>query len=192
MDTISLHTCRELLIKTNNSKFILLLIVSILGCFCILLESKINAFSIIAVALIISLCVLCTILHKKRQNKLKNNKFHIAEDVFINVERVKFFKKPQGKFEICTFKFSKNGTYEVNLYEKREPEKPSCDYSAVHFSKPGDKVYLLILEEDKKNVILKCFNAKYYKIFEDDFEYKDGKYFPKINYTEGKKCKKKY
>ena len=30
-------------------------------------------------------------------------------------------------------------------------------------------------------LILKCFNAKYYKIFEDDFEYKDGKYFPKIN-----------
>ena len=35
------------------------------------------------------------------------------------------------------------------------------------------------MQDKDKNVILKCFNAKYYEIFEDDFELIDGKYYPK-------------
>lgn len=79
----------------------------------------------------------------------------------------------------------------IKLYclVKKEPEETDADYSAVFFSEPGDKFYLLmsknpksLSENSKKDMIIKAFNAKYYKLVEEDFEYKDGKYYPqKIN-----------
>ena len=84
-----------------------------------------------------------------------------------------------GRFESCTLKFSRNGTYDVNIFEKSEPEKPSCDYSAVNFSKPGDKFYLMISKRGENKCIVKAFNSKYFKLVEEDFEYVDGKYYPK-------------
>lgn len=116
---------------------------------------------------------------KKRIDKVKTNNFYIAEDVFINVNRKKIWNRFMGKGEMCSIKFSRNGKYDVYIFEKKEPDVPSCDYSAVNYSKAGDKFYLLMLPDKQKNVILKCFNARYYEIVEDDFDYADGKYYPK-------------
>lgn len=139
----------------------------------------INAVSIVGTVMFIVISIFIFVWQKRRDNKLKNNQFYIAEDVFINLKRRKVWTKYTGKYENCTLKFSRNGTYDVNIYEKREPKTSSCDYSAVNFSKPGDKCYLLMIPGKNKNIILKCFNAKYYEMFEPDFDYIDGKYYPK-------------
>ena len=179
MKKITLYVCRELLIKTNNSKLILGIIFLLFCSIFLFLKHGIDTITVVGLMIFIITGIFIIVWQKRRDNKILNNKFYIAEDVFINIKRRKFYNKGYGRTESCTLKFSRNGTYDVNIFEKSEPENPSCDYSAVYFSKPGDKFYLLIMQDKDKNVILKCFNAKYYEIFEDDFELIDGKYYPK-------------
>jgi len=179
MEKITLFVCRELLIKSNNFKLVYANIFLFFGWICLTIKYGINAVSIVGTVMFIVISIFIFVWQKRRDNKLKNNQFYIAEDVFINLKRRKVWTKYTGKYENCTLKFSRNGTYDVNIYEKREPKTPSCDYSAVNFSKPGDKCYLLMIPGKNKNIILKCFNAKYYEMFEPDFDYIDGKYYPK-------------
>lgn len=179
MEKITVYLCSNLLIRVNNFKLIFANILLIFCSIYLFLESGVNTATIVGAIVFIIFGVFIFVWQKKRDTKLKNYQFYIAEDVFINIKRRKIWSKYLGRSENCTLKFSRNGTYDVNIFEKREPVKPSCDYSAVNFSKPGDKFYLLMIPGKKKNIILKCFNAKFYEIFEEDFDYLDGKYYPK-------------
>lgn len=177
MKKITAYICKELLISTNNSKLIIASILAIVGAGS-LLQDDVNAVSIVGFIVIVFMIVFVWVWQKWRDNRLKNNQFYIAEDTFLSVKRRKawlYFKR----YENCTLKFTRNGTYSVNIFEKMEPEKASCDYSAANFSKHGDKFYVLVMQGKRKNKILKCFNARYYEIFEEDFDYKDGKYYPR-------------
>ncbi len=170
--------------KTNNSKFVFCSIVLAIFLPFLFWKQGVNAFSIIESIVLVATIVFAFVWQKNKDAKLLNHQFYIAEDVFINVQRTNTFAKAPFVFayrtyENCTLEFSQNGTYTVSIYEKSEPANPSCDYSAVNFSQPGDKFYLLILQEENKDTILKCFNAKYYEVFAEDFAYKDGKYYPK-------------
>lgn len=178
MEKITQYVCKELLISTNNSKLIVASILAVVGAGSLLLEDGVNVVSIIGFTVIVLMVVCLCVWQKWRDNKLKNNQFYIAEDIFLSVKRRKawlYFKR----YENCTLKFTRNGTYSVNIFEKMEPEKASCDYGAANFSKHGDKFYVLVMQGKKKNKILKCFNARFYEIFKEDFDYKDGKYYPR-------------
>ncbi len=179
MEKITLFVCRELLIKSNNFKLVYANIFLFFGQIYLFLKYGVDIMTIVGTIAFVIVSIFIFVWQKRRDNKLKNNQFYVVEDVFINIKRRKVWTKYYGRYENCTLKFSRNGTYDVNIYEKREPVKPSCDYSAVNFSKPGDKFYLLMIPGKEKNIILKCFNARYYEMFEADFEYKDGKYYPK-------------
>ena len=181
MEIITLYVCKNLLIKDNNFKLLFFICVLLLPPVIYIFDWEFKWPTIIISALFLILVVFYVILNNDKNKKLKNNQFYIAEDVFINVKRRRVYSR-YNYHELCTFKFSKNGTYNMRFFEKHktEPKKPSCDYSAVNFSKPGDKVYLLILCGEKEDKILKCFNAKYYKVSDLDFEYKDGEYYPKV------------
>ena len=124
---------------------------------------------------------------RKRFNLIpKNNDLYIAEDVFINSNEINavtnklraFTRHNVMQFEY-QIKFSRNGIHNVIFFTKVEPEYIDADYSAVFFSKPGDKFYLLMSSNAKNQNIVKAFNAKYYKLAEEDFDYVDGKYYPK-------------
>lgn len=179
--------------ETKNkwkSAFIYIIIVEILGTIRICLDSDSILWLVICVIVFGLMTVLAYYALRKRFNVAsKNAELYIVEDVFINVNEKNVFANRfnrygrQYEYEI---KFSRNGIYRIILFSKKEPEEIDADYSAVFFSKPGDKFYLLISknpkllsENSKKDMIIKAFNAKYYKLVEDDFEYKDGKYYPK-------------
>ncbi len=179
MEKISLYVCRNLLIKANNFKLVYANIFLFSGWIYLTGKYGINTVSIVGTVVFIVISIFIFVWQKRRDNKLKNNQFYIVEDVFINITRRKVWTKYTRTYENCTIKFSRNGTYDVNIYERRESKRPSCDYSAVNFSQAGDKFYLLMIPGKEKDIILKCFNAKYYKILEEDFDYIDGKYYPK-------------
>lgn len=122
------------------------------------------------------------ILRKKLDITANNGEFYIVEDVFINVHEINVFTNRFNRYTNhydYQIKFSRNGIHNIKLFSKKEPEEIEEDYSAVFFSKPGDKFYLMIKPGEKEDIILKCYNAKYYSIYEDDFDYIDGKYYPK-------------
>lgn len=179
MQEITLYTVTDLLLQHNRLKKLLAIIVAVSGSVFMWINSEYLVLNIVFTGLLLALVVILFVWQNNRDKKLKLNKFYIAEDVFINVKTKKGYAKPAGFYVNAEIKFSRNGIYTTNLYEKRESKNPSCDYSAVNFSKPGDKFYLLMIEGKEKEVILKCFNAKYYKISDADFDYADGKYYPK-------------
>lgn len=178
MGLITINVCKNLLIKKSEGKVTLSILLAAFGIVFMLLQEYL-ALKIIFIPIFIVLAIFLPIYQGKKDKKLKENKFYLVEDVFINVEKAKrVMPKTMTTYEECTIKFSKNGTYFVVIKERKEPDNPSCDYSAVNFSKPGDKFYLLVLDGERPE-ILKCFNARYYELLEDDFDLIDGKYHPK-------------
>ena len=166
-----------------QSAFVLIIILSILAIIraCMTLDSI--WWSIFVTAIFVFMAIISYIIFRKKFKGIeKNDEFYIVEDVFINVREVRAFanrfRRYRAYYEF-DIKFSRNGLHHMLLYSKDEPEEIEADYSAVFFSNPGDKFYLLMMKDKEKDIILKCFNAKYYKISEYDFNLVDGKYIPK-------------
>ena len=134
-----------------------------------------------------ALIVIAFFVLRKRFNAVtKNNDLYISEDVFINANEINALTNQLRRFSrhnVMQFeyqiKFSRSGIHNVLFFSKAEPEDIDADYSAVFFSNPGDKFYLLMSKSNKEELIIKAFNAKYYQLSEDDFDYIDGKYYPK-------------
>lgn len=180
MVDINLSFCKNILVMQNNRKTKYLLFILILASIGILIRDGISTLDLVMGSLVLAATAF-VIFWQSRQNKLlKNNKFYIVEDVFINVKRKKSFNKYTRREQYCTIKFSRNGEYNIVVSKNTERFNIDSDYGAVNFSKPGDKFYLLMLDNGK-NKIFKCFNANQYKICEDEFELVDSKYYPKVN-----------
>ena len=132
-------------------------------------------FSII-LFIIISVSILDIIL--KHKTKHLPSPYYIVEDKFIHVrEKVEIHIKHSNRV-YYTIKFSKHGEYVYYTSVRwKNSEKDDADYSSIFFSNPGDKFYLVISKKDGK--ISKCYNQKYYSICKEDFDYIDGKYYPK-------------
>ncbi len=120
----------------------------------------------------------------KNEAAFKNSTKFIVEDVFINAY-VKKCLGTKGRYRPYirrdyTVKFSRNGEYKIEDYrEKIIPDEPNTDDLIIFSSKPGDKFYLIILENNNQKIIYNAFNSNYYTIEKDDFTLIDGKYFLK-------------
>lgn len=142
-------------------------------------EADRTRFFVIAAVLavvIIGACILLLCL-KKKMKKRELPSAYIVEDVFIRVRKKEIPSLHHANTLQYTLTFSRSGDYTYltdSGSDRKEPEDPGADYSAVHFSRPGDKVYLVISERSGK--ILRCFNARYYRLCEEDFTLADGKY----------------
>ena len=180
--------------ETNNewrSKIRWAIAIVILGAFSVDVEAN-GIWWLIAYIIFFGIftLILYYLLRKKFNYITNDNAYYIVEDVFINAkEKIAFTNKlvafqhggligyrrlRKYDFEI---KFSRNGMHQIILFSKDEPEEIDSNYSAVFFSNPGDKFYLVISKKDGK--ISKCYNQKYYSICKEDFDYIDGKYYPK-------------
>lgn len=189
--------------ETNNEwrpKFRWAIAIVILGAFSVDVEAN-GIWWLIAYIIFFGIftLILYYLLRKKFNHATNDNSYYIVEDVFINVQEKNTFTNRSIAFNYggligyrhlrkydFEIKFSRNGMYQIILFSKNEPKEIDADYSAVFFSELGDKFYLLmsknpksLSENSKKDMIIKAFNAKYYKLVEEDFEYKDGKYYPK-------------
>lgn len=139
--------------------------------------------AIMALSLFSIFVVYCLVSRKNKKNFNFSN-LYIVEDVFINIKKKTTpYRYPDSIrmhfIREHTIKFSKNGEYKLQSHEKSEPDDTDTDYITVTYSKPGDKFYLAILENKGKRKIIDCFNQKYFKISDTDFEFIDGKYMCK-------------
>ncbi len=124
------------------------------------------------------------VLYDRIKRPPEDKEFYIIEDVFLNAQEINVLAnriravrcRIRYNYKI---KFSQNGTHKVMFFSKKEPTEIDADYSAVFFSSPGDKFYLLMSKDKEEELIVKAFNAKYYKLAEEDFDYIDGKYYSK-------------
>ena len=111
----------------------------------------------------------------RRKFNNATNVYYIVEDVFINVQEKNAFANKSFAFNYggligykrlrkydFEIKFSRNGMHQIILFSKKEPQETDANYSAVFFSQPGDKFYLLMSKNNKEELIIKAFNAKYY------------------------------
>lgn len=178
---------KEMCINQTNDKwksiFVYMVIIEILALFGIGLKSDSIWWLIFCIITFGALTVFAYYaLRKKFHVVTENNDFYIVEDVFINAHEIYAISNRLNRhihhydYEI---KFSRSGIYSIIILTKKEPKEIDADYSAVFFSKPGDKFYLLMSKGKGEELIIKAFNAKYYKLVENDFEYIDGKYYPK-------------
>ncbi len=126
------------------------------------------------------------LLYDRIKRPPEDKEFYLIEDVFLNVREINVLintiRTVDHAIRHCTYiiNFSRNGTYKVGFIGKKEPKEIEADYSAAFFSNPGDKFYLLMSKSKEEERIIKAFNAKYYKLAEDDFDYIEGKYYPKM------------
>ena len=184
MYDITLNMVSDMLLKNNKGKKIFATLFLIFASAYTWIKCEYIVMNIVFTVILLLLAVFLFIWQGKRDEKLKNNDFYLVEDVFINVHTTTAVVRGVSgfrwhKYKNCEIKFSKNGKYSTNIFETEEGKEQSSDYSAVYFSNPGDKFYLLMIKGKEKDIILKCFNAKYYKISEFDFNLVDGKYIPK-------------
>ena len=187
MATITKEMCTNP--KNNKWKrpfiFIIVLVVLEIIRFCLLSYPVwLIVFYIVIFGTVI---VIAFFVLRKRFNAVTENKdFYIVEDTLINVSEINVatnrlrrftrFHYRQYDYEI---EFSCNGKHNVLFFSKEEPKDIDADYSAVFFSQPGDKFYLLMSKDKEEKFIVKAFNAKCYKLVENDFDYIDGRYYPR-------------
>ena len=124
------------------------------------------------------------VLYDRIKRPPEDKEFYIIEDVFLSAQEINVSVNRISAVRCrirydYKIKFSRNGTHRVMFFSKKEPTEIDADYSAAFFSKPGDKFYLLMAKNNKEELIIKAFNAKYYKLAEEGFDYIDGKYYPK-------------
>lgn len=182
---------KEMCINSKNDKwkwpFVYIIMVAILFTIRIYVDTNSVLWLVFSILVFGGLIVVAFFVLRKRFNTVtKNNGLYIMEDVFINVNEInavtnklRVFSRHNIMQYEYQIKFSRNGMHNVIFFTKAEPDDIDADYSAVFFSKPGDKFYLLMSSNAKSKNILKAFNAKYYEMFELDFDYIDGKYYPK-------------
>ena len=182
---------KEMCINPKNNKwkwpFVYIIMLAVLGTIRIYVDTNSVWWLIFGIATFGALIIIVFLSLRKRFNVItKNNDLYIAEDVFINSNEINAVTNKLRAFtrhNIMQFeyqiKFSRNGIHNVMFFTKVEPEYIDADYSAVFFSNPGDKFYLLMAKNNKEELIIKAFNAKYYKLAEEGFDYIDGKYYPK-------------
>ena len=176
-------------LKNNKWKwpFVYTTLLAVLQTFTIYVYTNSVWWLIFCIATFGALIVIAFFVLRKRFNAVtKNNDLYISEDVFINANEINALTNQLRRFSrhnVMQFeyqiKFSRSGIHNVLFFSKAEPEDIDADYSAVFFSNPGDKFYLLMSKSNKEELIIKAFNAKYYQLAEDDFDYIDGKYYPK-------------
>ena len=192
MEKITKDMCVNVIKNRWKSAFMYIIILEILCAIKIYLDSNSIWWLVICVVIFGVLTVVVYYALRKRFNVTsKNAENFIVEDVFINVHEKnaianRFNRLRYGEQYDYEIKFSRNGIYKIILFSKKEPEEIDADYSAVFFSNPGDKFYLLIsknpkflVENSRKYMIINAFNAKYYKLVEEDFDYIEEKYYPK-------------
>ncbi len=178
---------KEMCINQKNGKwmsmFIYIIIIEILGTLRICLKSDSIWWLVFCIITFGTMTVIVYHLLRKRFHAVAKNKdLYLVEDVFINVHEINAFSNRFNRYTHhydYEIKFSRNGIHNVMILSKKEPEEIDTDYSAVFFSNPGDKFYLLMSKSNKEELIIKAFNAKYYKLAKEDFDYIDGKYYPK-------------
>lgn len=184
MKTITKKQCVAEVGGSFLSTLIIATVMAVVFPFLFWLENRDLVWTIILAVLLIAILLFGAFTLRKRLKSIQKHNYYIVEDVFINVQekyalanRIRRIRRGgQYYYEID---FCHNGVHCITLFDKKEPEELDADYSAVHFSKSGDKFYLLVLQGEKESAVLKCFNARYYELFEDDFDYIDGKYYPK-------------
>lgn len=179
-ENITLFVCKNLLVRANNIKAYFFLVVLILIGVYDVLDLGLDAFGVGLALFGVAVGFGFIIFINKRNKKLITNQFYIAEDIFLSVDKRTLWSRGTGVSRKYTLQFTRNGVHKIVLRGNRVPEKPSCDYSAANYSERGDKFYLLIVKGKKYDKILHCFNAKFYQIFEPDFDYQDGIYVPKV------------
>ncbi len=182
---------KEMCINSKNNKwkwpFVYIIMLAVLGTIRIYVDTNSVWWLIFCIATFGTLIAIAFFVLRKRFNAVtKNNDLYISEDVFINANEINaltnqlrgFSRHNVMQFEY-QIKFSRSGIHNVIFFTKAEPEDIDADYSAVFFSNPGDKFYLLMSSNAKNQNIIKAFNAKYYTLVQEDFDYIDGKYYPK-------------
>lgn len=175
---ITKSTCQEILIKYKSKKIFR---VVIFVCLCLIfavqqLNLSKTAYVYILVSLVmLSIAVIC-IIYASIKHRIKNGTaYFIEEDRFLGATRKTVLSRYRGRYNKYTVQFSQNGTFVINLYQRNENDKSSCDYITVNCSKPNDKVYLLM--SNKK--IVKCFNSNYFSVNSSEFTFVDGRYISK-------------
>ena len=181
MKTITLETCTKGLARIGWAKIWITVALTAIFGISFLFRSEITKTDIAdAVLVFIGVAALC-LWQRSKNKKITAENIYLVDDVFLSKEITHGWRRYRGRVERCAVTFARQGIYEVTLAEaEQKPENPSCDYSAVHFSNPGDEFYLLMLRAGKENRILKCFNKRYYALSEEDFVRMDGEYRPKM------------
>lgn len=164
-----------------NTKIFLLCVASIIGIFTILgrpyidksNKSLLFIIMILISVIMIFLFILCQRLLVKR---IQNNDFFIVEDRLVKIKSydpkvIKLNMGPANTFSSLNFQC--NGSYKISGTKKEAYSK--ADYLSTASSEVNDKFYLVLY----KGKIIKCFNARYYVIDENEFEFDGGKYLPK-------------
>ena len=179
MKTITLQSCLKGLTDVGWSKIASAIVLLIVVSGRILIRYELDIVPIIGLlALLVFVVVMC-LRQRKKDRKIKAENIYLVEDVFLRVDVKSVWSRYGGREEWCTVHFAHHGTFEVVIPKMKEPENPTCDYSAVHFSKPGDGFYLLMLRDGEEERILKCFHKRFYVLSEEDFILTDGEYRPR-------------
>ena len=180
MKTITLEMCIKGLTREGKVKMLMGVISAFLTTTMFMFRYGITTFSVIVTVLMfLALLALC-LWQRRKDKKIKAENIYLVDDVFLRVEITRTWQRWVGRQELCVVDFAHHGSYEVAMYEEtKEPENPTCDYSAVHLSNPGDDFYLLMLRDEEGDRILKCFHKRFYALSEEDFVLTDGEYRPK-------------
>lgn len=178
MKIITLQSCLNGLTREGWNKVVSAIVLVIVASGCILIRYGLDTVSIIGLlALLVFVVVMC-LWQRKKDRKIKAENIFLVEDVLFRVDVKRSWSRYSGRNEWCTIHFAHHGMFEIVIPKMKEPENPTCDYSAVHFSNPGDEFYLLMLRDGEEDRILKCFHKRYYVLSEDDFVLTDGEYRP--------------
>ena len=180
MKTITLDLCINGLKREGKAKMLLAVILAVWSSTMFTLCYDNSLLCVLAMMVIFLLVLILGLSQNKKYKKISPKNIYLVDDVFLRVSITPTWGKFVGRQECCVVDFAHHGTYEVMMHEETtEPENPSCDYSAVHFSKPGDEFYLLMLRDGEEERILKCFHKRFYVLSEEDFILTDGEYRPR-------------
>ncbi len=175
---ITKQFCKKEVVWEILYRFIFAIIMSVIATiwFCIKVEDPTwVTITLISVFLILFFGFIYLISKKAAIFK---NDFYIVNDVLIRVSEIK--QRSNEGMTTCRYRiwFSKNGEHEITIYNKSGLGAPIGDCGVARYSEPGDKIYLVMSNENK---ILQCYNAKNYHISNEEFELKDGKYHLRKN-----------
>ncbi|MBO5210557.1 MAG: hypothetical protein J6B80_01340 [Clostridia bacterium] len=177
---ITKELLKNKLFSENTKSYFLALIVNILLFFMMWLKFENLILAIIVTSITLSICTAYFILSHKAEKKFNFSNLYLVEDVFINLTVKKIPHVTRTKrmhfHRYYTIKFSKNGIHKFQSFGKLEPNDDDPNYITATYAKPGDKYYIAILESKGSRRILDCYNQKYFKLKNSDFEFIDGKY----------------
>lgn len=181
MIPITKKECLEDIKEGINAKIFLLCVASIIGSFTILSRPYIDKSNkpllfIIMILISIIMTFLFILYQRKLVKRIQNNNFFIVEDRLVKIKNSepKVIKLNMGPaITYSSLIFQSNGIYKISGTKKDVYSKG--DYVATASSTVNDKFYLVMYN----GKIIKCFNAHYYAIDENEFKFDGGKYLPK-------------